>query len=96
MEADAPDAGDCLKSGSYRSTAVNADAVIVDAERVQPVALAVRLISVHDRNYWDNDLEGNPLSSSGAASGRLVGTSQPPEKRGPSDVPPAYSKQCQG
>jgi hypothetical protein len=84
------------KSGSYRSAAVNADAVIVDAERVQPVALAVRSIFVPDGNYWVNDLERNPLSSSGAASARLVGDKPSSRKRGPLDVPPGYSKQCQG
>jgi hypothetical protein len=70
------------KSGSYRSAAVNADAVIVDAERVQPVALVVRSISVSDGNYWVNDLERNPLSSSGAASGRLVGYKPASRKAG--------------
>jgi hypothetical protein len=70
------------KSGSYRSAADHADAVIVDAERVQPVALAVRSISVHDGNYSVNDLERNPLSSSGAASERLVGDKPAPRKAG--------------
>jgi len=39
-EADAPDTGDCLESGS-QSAVVNTDPIIADTERAQSVAVGV-------------------------------------------------------